>query len=187
MAAEISVGAARVLLVQGDITREKVQAIVNAANSGLMGGGGVDGAIHRAGGAKIKEECQAIVDRIGRLAPGKAVITGGGNLPAKYVIHTVGPVWHGGHGGEAETLASCYRESLKLAGSQMLKSIAFPAISTGIYGYPVEQAARVAVDAVTGFLSSAGSSIELVEFVLYDGYSFSVYESELDQKKADKG
>jgi O-acetyl-ADP-ribose deacetylase len=187
VAAEITFDACRVLLVQGDITGEKVQAIVNAANSGLMGGGGVDGAIHRAGGVKIKEECREIVKRIGRLPAGRAVITSGGNLPAKYVIHTVGPVWQGGRGGEAETLASCYRESLKLAVSGMIKSIAFPAISTGVYGYPVEQAARVAVDTVIGFLSSAASPIELVEFVLFDGYSYSIYESELDLKKADKG
>ena len=179
MAAEIVIGSARVILVQGDITGEKVHAIVNAANSGLMGGGGVDGAIHRAGGPKIKEECQAIVGRVGRLPAGQAVITCGGNLPAKYVIHTVGPVWRGGDKGEAETLSSCYRESLKLAGSELLKSIAFPAISTGIYGYPPEEAAKIAVNTVTGFLSTEKTSVELVEFVLYDGYSYSLYESEL--------
>ena len=179
MAAEITIGSARILLVQGDITGEKVQAIVNAANSGLMGGGGVDGAIHRVGGAKIKEECRAIVNRIGRLPAGKAVITGGGNLAAKYVIHTVGPVWRGGDRGEAETLAGCYRESLKLASSELIKSIAFPAISTGVYGYPPEQAAKIAANTVIGFLSSGDTSIELVEFVLYDAHSFNIYQREL--------
>ncbi|MCX6002496.1 MAG: O-acetyl-ADP-ribose deacetylase [Chloroflexi bacterium] len=184
MAAEITIGAARILLVQGDITGEKVQAIVNAANSGLMGGGGVDGAIHRAGGAKIKEECQAIVSRIGRLPAGRAVITGGGNLAAKYVIHTVGPVWRGGDRGEAETLASCYRESLKLANSGLIKSIAFPAISTGVYGYPPEEAAKIAVNTVIGFLSSGDTSIELVEFVLYDANSFNIYQRELKAEES---
>ena len=179
MAAEITVGSARILLVQGDITGEKVQAIVNAANSGLMGGGGVDGAIHRDGGAIIKEECRTIVSRIGRLPAGKAVITGGGNLAAKYIIHTVGPVWRGGDKGEDETLASCYRESLKLACSELIKSIAFPAISTGVYGYPPDLAAKTAVNTVMGFLSSENASVELVEFVLYDDYSFSIYEREL--------
>ena len=144
----------------------------------------MDGAIHRAGGGKIKEECRVIVSRTGRLPAGQAVITSGGNLPAEYVIHTVGPVWRGGDQGEEETLASCYRESLKLAGSELLKSIAFPAISTGVYGYPPERAAKIAVNTVIGFLSSENSSVELVEFVLYDGYSFGIYESELKTKKS---
>ena len=183
MAAEITIGTTRILLVQGDITREKVQAIVNAANSGLMGGGGVDGAIHRVGGEKIKEECRVIVNRIGRLPAGKVVITGGGNLPAKYVIHTVGPVWRGGDKGEDETLASCYRESLKLACSELIKSIAFPAISTGVYGYPPDLAAKIAVNTVMGFLSSENASVELVEFVLYDDHSFSIYEREFEAKE----
>lgn len=184
MGAQITVKATRITLVQGDITGEKVQAIVNAANSGLMGGGGVDGAIHRAGGAKIKEECRVIVERTGRLPAGKVVITGGGNLLAEYVIHTVGPVWNGGGSGEAETLASCYRESLKLAGAKLLKSIAFPAISTGIYGYPLELAAKVAVSTVIEFLSSEKTSLELVEFVLYDSHSLGIYENELINRKS---
>ena len=180
MAAEITIRAARIILVQGDITGERVHAIVNAANSGLMGGGGVDGAIHQVGGAEIKEECRAIVSRIGRLPAGKAVITTGGNLPAKYIIHTVGPVWRGGDKGESETLASCYRESLKLAGSELLKSIAFPAISTGVYGYPPELAATVAVNTIVEYLSSQNTTIELVEFVLYDNNSFNIYQRELE-------
>jgi len=184
MSAEITVKGTRILLVQGDITREKVHAIVNAANSGLMGGGGVDGAIHRAGGKKIEEECRVIIDRIGRLPAGQVVITSGGNLPAKYIIHTVGPVWRGGDRGEEETLASCYRESLELAGSELLQSIAFPAISTGVYGYPPDLAAKIAVSSVMGFLSSENTSVKLVEFVLYDGYSFGIYESELKTKKS---
>ena len=184
MSAEITVKGTRILLVQGDITREKVHAIVNAANSGLMGGGGVDGAIHRAGGEKIEEECRVIVDRIGRLPAGQVVITSGGNLPAKYIIHTVGPVWRGGDKGEEKTLASCYRESLELAGSELLQSIAFPAISTGVYGYPPELAAKIAVNTVIGFISSEDTSVKLVEFVLYDGYSFGIYESELETQKS---
>ena len=179
MGAEITIRDTRILLVKGDITREKVQAIVNAANSGLMGGGGVDGAIHRVGGEKIKEECQVIVSRIGRLPAGKAAITSGGNLPAKYVIHTVGPVWRRGDKGEAEALANCYRESLILADSELLESIAFPAISTGVYGYPPDQAAKIAVNTVIEYLSSEHTSIELVEFVSYDDHSFSIYKREL--------
>lgn len=184
MGAEITVNATSIILVQGDITGEKVQAIVNAANSGLMGGGGVDGAIHRAGGPKIKEECRVIVEQTGRLPAGQVVITGGGNLLAKYVIHTVGPVWSGGGRGEAETLASCYRESLRLAGSKLLESIAFPAISTGVYGYPPELAANIAVNTVVEFLSSEKTSLDLVEFVLYDVYSFGIYENELINMKS---
>jgi O-acetyl-ADP-ribose deacetylase (regulator of RNase III) len=186
MSAEITVEGTRIILVQGDITGEIVHAIVNAANSGLMGGGGVDGAIHRAGGVKIKEECRVIVDRIGRLPAGQVVITGGGNLLAKYVIHTVGPVWRGGDKGEEETLASCYRKSLELAGSHLLQSIAFPAISTGVYGYPPDSAAKIAVSTVIKFLSSENTSLELVEFVLYDGYSYGIYESELTAKKSNE-
>jgi O-acetyl-ADP-ribose deacetylase (regulator of RNase III) len=186
MSAEITIKATRILLVQGDITGEKVQAIVNAANSGLRGGGGVDGAMHRAGGGKIKEECRVIISRIRRLPAGQVVITGGGNLPAEYVIHTVGPVWCGGDKGEAETLSNCYRESLRLASSKLLKSMAFPAISTGVYGYPPELAAKIAVNTVMGFLSEENTSVELLEFVLYDKYSFGIYESELKTKKSNQ-
>lgn len=183
MSAEITIGTTRIILVQGDITSEPVDAIVNAANSGLMGGGGVDGAIHRAGGKTIKEECRAIVDRMGRLSAGQAVITGGGNLRAKYIIHTVGPVWYGGKQGEPDTLASCYRESLVLAADNKLKSIAFPAISTGAYGYPPELAAQIAIKTVSEYLFSEQSTVELIEFVLYDSDSYRIYERELLVKK----
>src|SRR4051812_44925398 len=141
-------------LVQGDITREQTDAIVNAANSSLMGGGGVDGAIHRAGGPVILEECRAARDALGGpLPPGRAVATTGGRLPARHVIHTVGPIYGDGRGGEPETLASCYRESLRIADELGLSSVAFPSISTGAFGYPVREAARVALAAVTEALA----------------------------------
>jgi O-acetyl-ADP-ribose deacetylase (regulator of RNase III) len=176
---EINVGKAKVVLIQGDITRQATEAIVNAANSGLMGGGGVDGAIHRAGGPAILDECRRIVSRIGRLDTGKAVITTGGNLKAKYVIHTVGSVWRGGNRGEAELLASAYQESLKLAAAHKLKSISFPSISTGIYGYPVAEAAKVALGAVVVFLRDEPNSLEEVYFVLYDSKTFEAYSARL--------
>jgi O-acetyl-ADP-ribose deacetylase (regulator of RNase III) len=176
---EMTVGKTKVVLIQGDITRQATEAIVNAANSGLMGGGGVDGAIHRAGGPAILDECRRIISRIGRLDTGKAVITTGGNLKAKYVIHTVGPVWRGGNRGEAELLASAYRESLKLAAEHKLKSISFPSISTGIYGYPVAEAAKVALDAVIAFSRDEPNSLEKVYFVLYDSKAFNAYSAEL--------
>ena len=171
---ELVVNKTRLVLVQGDITQQATDAIVNAANSGLMGGGGVDGAIHRAGGPAILEECRKIRDKIGRLPAGKAVITTGGRLKAKYVIHTVGPVWHGGTSAEAELLASAYRESLKLATDKGLKSISFPAISTGAYGYPLEPAAMIALETATNF-AEQNSSLQEVVFVLYDAYSYKVY------------
>lgn len=180
MAVEITVNSTRLTLVKGDITLQKVDAIVNAANSGLMGGGGVDGAIHRAGGPAILEECRGIVSQIGRLEAGKAVITTGGNLPAKYVIHTVGPVWRGGGNREEETLASCYTESLKIASDKGLASIAFPAISTGVYGYPQDHAARIAIGAAIGYLKSNSTSIKSVHFVVYDGNAYKIYANELD-------
>ena len=152
---------------QGDITRESSDAIVNAANSSLMGGGGVDGAIHRAGGPAILAACKAIVERHGRLPAGMAVATSGGRLAAKYVIHTVGPVWSGGHSNEAETLASCHREAIRVADELELGSIAFPAISTGVYGYPVELASHVAVGSAADALARALNLCE-VKFVLFD-------------------
>ncbi|MBM3142715.1 MAG: O-acetyl-ADP-ribose deacetylase [Chloroflexi bacterium] len=176
---EITVGKKKVMLIQGDITRQATEAIVNAANSGLMGGGGVDGAIHRAGGPAILDECRQIISRIGRLDTGKAVITTGGNLRAKYVIHTVGPVWRSGNRGEAELLASAYRESLKLATDRKLKSISFPSISTGAYGYPVAEAAKVALDAVIAFLCDGRNSLEQVFFVLYDSKTYQAYSAKL--------
>ena len=135
-------GRGRIQLTRGDITRETTDAIVNAANSSLLGGGGVDGAIHRAGGPAILEDCKRIRAQRGELPAGEAVVTTAGRLPCRRVIHTVGPIWHGGTHGEPETLARCYRNSLALAAAEGLESVAFPSISTGAYGYPVEQARR---------------------------------------------
>jgi O-acetyl-ADP-ribose deacetylase (regulator of RNase III) len=169
---------ARLSIVRGDITRQTTEAIVNAANSSLMGGGGVDGAIHRAGGPTILEECRQIVSRQGRLPTGQAVMTTAGNMKARYVIHTVGPIWHGGRQGEADLLASAYRESLKLAAANSLSSIAFPSISTGAYGYPVDEASRVAIRTVVSFLSTT-TPIKEVIFVLFDSRTFDVYTAAL--------
>ena len=165
-------------LVHGDITRKRVDAIVNAANEGLMGGGGVDGAIHRAGGPAIVVECSAIRAKQGGCSTGQAVITTGGNLPAKYVIHTVGPIWRDGDADEPELLASCYRESLRLAVDHNIKTIAFPSISTGVYGYPVAQAAVIALNAVKQFLE-AHDGLDEVRFVLFDDATYGAYENAL--------
>jgi O-acetyl-ADP-ribose deacetylase (regulator of RNase III) len=162
-------------VVRGDITKQSVDAIVNAANSSLMGGGGVDGAIHRAGGPAILEQCKRIVAEQGGCPTGEAVITTGGNLPAKFVIHTVGPVWNGGKNKEPAKLASCYMNSLRLAVENGLQSVAFPNISTGIYGYPKKQAAEVAVNTVSEFLET-NSSIK-VYFVCFDAENFELYQS----------
>ncbi|MBT4511691.1 MAG: O-acetyl-ADP-ribose deacetylase [Chloroflexi bacterium] len=168
------IGKTKLSPMQGDIIRQSTDAIVNAANSGLMGGGGVDGAIHRAGGPAILEDCKKIVAQRGRLPAGQAVITTGGNLRAKHVIHTVGPVWHGGNKGEPETLASAYRESLKVAVENHLKTISFPSISTGVYSYPVDKAAQVAVRTVADFLRT-DDTLEEVVFVLFDSRTFDAY------------
>jgi len=178
---EVIVNQARLAITQGDITRQATDAIVNAANPGLMGGGGVDGAIHRAGGPAILEDCKQIVARQGRLPTGKAVITTGGNLPAKQVIHTVGPIWHSGNKGEAALLESAYRESLKLAVGQKLTSISFPSISTGVYGYPVAEAARVAINTVVSFLSGQVTPVKDVVFVLFDPATYQAYSSALEE------
>jgi O-acetyl-ADP-ribose deacetylase (regulator of RNase III) len=164
--------------MQGDITRQATDVIVNAANSGLMGGGGVDGAIHRAGGSAILEECKKIVLRQGRLPAGKAVITTAGKMPAKHVIHTVGPIWRGGDNNEPEQLASAYRESLKLAATKKQSSVSFPSISTGAYGYPVELAAPIALGEVVSFLRE-NISITEVSFVLHDPRTLSIYAAAL--------
>ena len=165
----------RIMIIQGDITKLEVDAIVNAANSSLMGGGGVDGAIHRAGGPQILAECREIVACRGRCATGDAVITSGGNLPAKFVIHTVGPIWRGGHNNEPQLLQNAYLNSLKLAAENGVQTIAFPNISTGVYGYPKEGAARIAVDAVTGFL--AGNQLpKQVYFVCFDDENYELYK-----------
>jgi O-acetyl-ADP-ribose deacetylase len=150
-----------------DITKETTEAIVNAANSSLMGGGGVDGAIHRAGGPSILQECRRIVTKVGTLTAGKAVVTTGGRMTAKYVIHTVGPVYRGGRQGEAETLASCYSECIRLAEDHGIRSVAFPSISTGAYGYPVDKAAAIAVPTVAEALPSC-VPVQLIRFVLFD-------------------
>lgn len=157
----------RIELLRGDITKIKVDAIVNAANSSLLGGGGVDGAIHRAGGPTILEECKKIVAKQGGCKTGEAVITIAGNLPAKYVIHTVGPVWNGGQKNEELLLANCYKNSLQLAIINHCKIISFPNISTGVYGFPKDKAAKIAVTTVTRFLSQT-DKIEKVIFVCYD-------------------
>jgi len=155
------------LVGPADITKETTEAIVNAANSSLLGGGGVDGAIHRAGGPSILQECKRIVAKIGTLHAGKAVITTGGRLPAKYVIHTVGPVYRGGQQHEAATLASCYRESIRTADDHGIRSLAFPSISTGAFGYPVDEAAETAVRTMVEALPLC-AHVEQVRFVLFD-------------------
>ena len=167
-------------LVLGDITRQEVDAIVNAANPTLLGGGGVDGAIHRAGGPGILEECRAIRSGRGECPAGEAVLTGGGRLPARYVIHAVGPVWRGGEHGEPALLAACYRNALRLAAQRGLRTVAFPSISTGIYGYPVEMAATTALATVAAFLSAEPVSPDRVRFVLYDRVTFATYAGALE-------
>jgi O-acetyl-ADP-ribose deacetylase (regulator of RNase III) len=161
-------------LLLGDITHQDTDAIVNAANSSLMGGGGVDGAIHRAGGPTILEECKKIVAEHGPLPAGQSVATTGGKLRAGYVIHTVGLMWRGGEANEAATLASCYRESLLLADKMRLNNITFPAISTGIFGYPIDQASKVSLETVMESLRATKVTRE-VRFVLFDQPSFSAF------------
>lgn len=158
----------------GDITTLALDAIVNAANSSLLGGGGVDGAIHRAAGPALLQECRSL----GGCNPGEARITRGYSLPAKFVIHAVGPVWHGGASGEEKVLASCYRRSLEIAAAHHLKTIAFPAISTGVYGYPIELAAKVAVAAVREFVA-APTSLEAITFCCFSRRDYEVYLKEL--------
>ena len=162
-------------LIQGDITKAQVDAIVNAANSQLIGGGGVDGAIRRAGGDEIEQACAEIRKREGGCPTGKAVITTGGNLPAKYVIHTAGPVWEGGNSGESELLASCYQSSLQLAVQNGIQRIAFPSISTGIYGYPTEKAAVVALTAVKKFVEQNNAAPTTIQFILFDEATHTCY------------
>src|SRR5512138_2429514 len=180
---EKQIGRTKLILKVGDITQEEVDAVVNAANSSLMGGGGVDGAIHRAGGPAILEECRKIrtSQHPGGLPAGEAVATTAGRLPAKYVIHTVGPVWHGGKSGEPETLARCYTRSLEEAEKLGLLSVAFPAISTGVYGYPRERAAAVAWRAVSAFLA-AHARPHTVRMVFFSAPDMRVF---LDAVKGD--
>jgi O-acetyl-ADP-ribose deacetylase len=171
----------KIKIVKGDITKISVDAIVNAANSSLLGGGGVDGAIHRAGGQAILEDCRKIIARQGGCKVGEAVITSAGKLNARYVIHTVGPVWTGGQKDEEKKLANCYKKSLQLAADNDCPSIAFPCISTGIYKYPLNEAARIAVDTVTEFLTNS-SKIENVIFVCFDDDNFYFIKSQLNYK-----
>jgi O-acetyl-ADP-ribose deacetylase (regulator of RNase III) len=169
-----------VSLVRDDITRQDVDAIVNAANSGLRGGGGVDGAIHRAAGPSVLDECRQILSMQGQCAPGAAVITGGGSLRARYIIHAVGPIWRDGRTNEERTLASAYRTSLELAVQYEVKTIAFPSISTGAYGYPLQEAAQTALGTVKSFCEAESSFIE-VRFVLFDQFSMDAYIGVLEK------
>jgi O-acetyl-ADP-ribose deacetylase (regulator of RNase III) len=179
---KINVARSSLELVEGDITRQQVDAIVNAANSSLLGGGGVDGAIHRAGGPAILEECK----KIGGCPTGEAVITTGGMLQARYVIHTVGPVWRGGSRGEAALLAKAYANSLALAAAHRLSSIAFPSISTGAYGYPLDQAARIALATVIRHLRGE-TPIGTVRFVLFNRMTLEAYGAALQELSAGAG
>src|SRR3989442_6760762 len=171
----LSIGHSRIELVQGDITEQKTDAIVNAANSTLLGGGGVDGAIHRAGGPAILAECK----RLGGCATGDAKITRGGQLTAKHVIHAVGPVYRDGRHGESESLASAYRRSLEVAMTHGLRSIAFPSISTGAYRFPIAEAAAIALGIVTAVAAERQGALELVRFVLFSAADFAVYAQAL--------
>jgi len=181
---EFTVGKTRVRLVKGDISEQDTDAIVNAANPSLMGGGGVDGAIHRKGGPRILEECKRIreTEWPNGLPTGKAVITTGGNLKARHVIHTVGPVWRGGSRGEPELLAEAYRNSLKLAVSKGLKTIAFPSISTGAYGYPIDEASKVALKTVKEFLEKE-DKLDGILLVLFTQSDLETYEKALKSLK----
>ncbi|MDP3182786.1 MAG: O-acetyl-ADP-ribose deacetylase [Desulfobaccales bacterium] len=173
---EVKVGQGVLEIVEGDITQQDTEAVVNAANTSLLGGGGVDGAIHRAGGPQILEECR----QIGGCPTGEARITTGGNLRARYVIHTVGPVYRDGLHREPELLASCYRESLKMASAKGIKTVAFPSISTGAYGYPMEAAARIALKTVKDYLAEH-PEIQRVRFVLFGRPAYEVYEKALKE------
>jgi O-acetyl-ADP-ribose deacetylase (regulator of RNase III) len=174
---EVNINRSKIIFIKGDITQQTTDAIVNAANSSLMGGGGVDGAIHRAGGPQVLAECREIIKKIGRLGTGKAVITSGGNLPAKYVIHTVGPIYSEQKAVSSKQkaeLRSCYIESLELAAEKGIKTISFPSISTGAYRYPLEEAAEIAVQAVGDFLKE-NPSISEVDFVLFNDETLNAY------------
>nr|WP_187351002.1 O-acetyl-ADP-ribose deacetylase [Capillibacterium thermochitinicola] len=176
----------RVEVIHGDITKVEVDAIVNAANSSLLGGGGVDGAIHRAGGPAILAECIKIREKQGGCPTGEAVITTAGRLPAKYVFHTVGPVWRGGEKDEPRLLANCYRNSLALAVKNAVKTIAFPNISTGVYRFPKELAAEIALKTVAAFLQE-NQQIKKVYFVCFDGENYELYLRKIDELKARAG
>ena len=174
---KVVIGNTRLELVQGDITMQEVDAIVNAANSGLAGGGGVDGAIHVAGGPSIMEECRTL----GGCPTGQAKLTGGGDLPAQFVIHAVGPIYRDGNSGEAGLLASAYYNSLYVGRENGLRSIAFPSLSTGAYAYPLEEAARIALSTVSEYLKTYPAAFDLIRFVLFDPQPLSVFETELQK------
>lgn len=179
----------RLVLIQGDITKQKADAIVNAANTSLMGGGGVDGAIHQAGGPAILEACKEIVkERNGCIKTGEAVLTTAGKLSAKFVIHTAGPKWKGGGKGESKLLADCYRNCLELAHEHVLKSIAFPNISTGVYGFPKEQAAEIAIGIVRAMLEEEEVyNVEEVRFVCFDDENFKLYRQRMKGEMVECG
>jgi len=178
---ERAINGVKLELVQGDITQQRVQAIVNAANRWLRGGGGVDGAIHRAGGPRIMAECRSI----GGCPTGSAVITTGGDLPAAHVIHAVGPVYRGGASGEEELLASAYRSSLQVALDNGIRTVAFPSLSTGAYGYPIREAARVALRTVIDFIKANPQDLDLVRFVLFSRQDYEVYAQALEELTAE--
>ena len=169
----------RLILQEGDITCVPVDAIANAANSSLAGGGGVDGAIHRAGGPTIMAELDQLRPTVAPLPAGQAVATSAGNLPARFVLHAVGPVWHGGGRGEPEALASCYRVCLEMAEQRGLRSISFPSISTGVYGYPIDAAAQIALGQILDFLTQRAASVQEVWMVLFGVSAFQAYETAL--------
>lgn len=173
---KVTIDSSTLELVQGDITKQDIEAIANAANSRLAGGGGVDGAIHRAGGPSIMDECR----KIGGCPTGHAVLTTGGNLKAKYVIHAVGPIYRSGHSGEADLLKSAYLSCLKIASEKGIKSIAFPSISTGVYGYPIDEASKIALTTCWDYLSEH-TEIELVRFVLFGNANYLAYEKTLKE------
>ena len=176
---ETEIGKTKLSLIQGDITLQETEAIVNAANTSLLGGGGVDGAIHRAGGPKILEECKAIRAKQGGCPTGEAVITSGGNMKAKYVIHTVGPVWSGGNRNEEQLLRNAYYNSLNLAREKGIKSVSFPSISTGVYRFPIDKASRIALNTVKEFLQK--HNFVEVRFVLFSERDLKVYEDALKE------
>ncbi|MEW6623896.1 MAG: O-acetyl-ADP-ribose deacetylase [Bacillota bacterium] len=177
---EIKIGNTFVEVIQEDITKVEADIIVNAANSSLMGGGGVDGAIHKAGGKTILDECIKIRKQQGGCPTGEAVITNAGNLSASYVIHTVGPVWNGGKNNEEQKLRNCYRNTLKLADEYLAKSIAFPNISTGVYKYPKEAAAEIAIDEVFKYIKDGNTKLERIVFVCFDNDNFRIYKKKLE-------
>ncbi|MBN2016683.1 MAG: O-acetyl-ADP-ribose deacetylase [Candidatus Cloacimonetes bacterium] len=177
---QITINKTAVTILQGDITVQDTQAIVNAANSSLMGGGGVDGAIHRAGGYEILEHCKRIRKERGKLPPGNAVITTAGNLPAEFVIHTVGPIWRGGTNKESEVLRNCYRNVLSLAQKEYIKSISFSSISTGIYGYPIEKASKIALTTVIEYIEKHGYFKE-IRFVLFSDNDLKIYQETINK------